>query len=414
MSYIQSIEAVQILDSRGFPTLCTRVITRSGHIGEAIVPSGASTGIHEACELRDGGSLFFGKCVQKAISHVTGPLAKALCGMDVCDQRLIDKTMISMDNPQKSLFGANAILSISLAVARAAAAVAKKPLYRSIAKDLKNPYHPPRAMFNLINGGLHADNQLDIQEIMVITRETPRFWDQIEWVGSLYISLKRVLKTKGMTTSVGDEGGFAPQIKTPEEGFELLMHAAEQIGLQFGKDLFFALDIAASSLYSHETKSYSEGGRTYDPSCFIDRIASLCDRYPLISIEDPLEEESWSDWTALTGRIGNRVQVVGDDLFVTNPLFLQRGIDQKAANAILIKPNQIGTLTETLEVIAIAKKAGWKTIISHRSGDSEDNFIADLTIATGADFIKSGAPCRSERTSKYNRILLAEKEILSL
>lgn len=386
---ITQIDSFWVLDSRGTPTVCTRVTTQNG-CGEAIVPSGASTGAHEACELRDHDSLFFGKGVEKAISNVQTKIAPLLIGIDVTDQKKIDSIMIEADNAQKSLLGANAILSVSLASARAGAACEKMALYHYLGAK---SYHFPIPMLNLINGGMHADNGLEFQEFMIIPRNCTTFKQTMIAACQIYGEVKKLLKAEGKSCSVGDEGGFAPQLSGEKEALDLLCLAVQKSGYQAD----FALDIAASSL-----KEKASG------EAWMKKIISLIDDYPIVSIEDPLDEEDWSGWSKLTSVIGSKCQIVGDDLFVTNPRFLERGIKEKSANAILIKPNQIGTLTETLEVIANAKKAGWKTIISHRSGDSEDSFIADLAVATKADFIKTGAPCRSERTCKYNRLLEIE------
>lgn len=405
MSQIQSCHALEILDSRGNPTLRVTVRTRDGVNGTASVPSGASTGEHEAVELRDGDpKRYGGKGVLKAISHVEGPLNDLLRGKSVFDQTAIDRAMIELDGtPNKARLGANAILGVSLAAARAAANTQKLPLYRYLGGEKATQL--PCPMMNILNGGVHADNGLDFQEFMIRPIGALHFREALRWGAEIFHTLKSLLKQKGLSTAVGDEGGFAPRLASHEEALDLIVHAIQQTGFKPGQEVSIALDPAASEFYTH--------GRYRNRSTEeqIAYLAQLAHNYPIDSIEDGLAQNDWDGWIRLTQKLGSKIQLVGDDLFVTNTKFLQKGIDCKAANAILIKVNQIGTLTETVETIQLAKKHHYKTIISHRSGETEDTTIADLAVAYAAGQIKTGSLCRSERTAKYNRLLEIEREL---
>lgn len=401
MVKIQSIHAIEILDSRGNPTLEVTLRADDGSVGKAAVPSGASTGEHEAVELRDNDpKRYFGKGVLKAVDNVNGPLAKLLQGKPL-DQIAIDHLMIEADGtPNKSKFGANAILGISLALCRATAR--HLPLYQHLGG--KDATLLPCPMMNILNGGAHADNPLDFQEFMIRPIGAPSFREALRWGSEVFHTLKKILKSRNLATSVGDEGGFAPQISSNEEALDLILEAIEKAGYAPAKDITIALDLAASEFYDQTYLS-----RT--PQEHIAYLQQLCSKYPIDSIEDGLDQNDWAGWTSLTSALGSKIQIVGDDLFVTNPRFLQKGIDTKAANAILIKLNQIGTLTETLETIALAKKNKFATIISHRSGETEDTFIADLSVAVSAGQIKTGSLCRSDRVAKYNRLLEIEDDL---
>ncbi len=419
MVTIESVRALEILDSRGCPTLKVRVVASDGSIGEASVPSGASTGAHEALELRDEDpKRYFGKGVLKALSHVNGPLCQLLKGKDLLDQRGIDFLMIQADGTaNKSKWGANAILGVSLAAVRAASASQNLPLYRYLggpfAKQLPCP------MMNILNGGAHADNLLDFQEFLIRPIGAPNFKEALRFGVEVFWTLKKLLKAKGYSTAVGDEGGFAPSISSNEEALDLLSLAIEKAGFRPKEQISIALDPAASEFYNPVEKNYVEKKRQGAHKPFASRTAleqiaymkQLVERYPIDSIEDGLDQNDWEGWQVWTKQMGSSLQIVGDDIFVTNPQYLQRGIDEKVANAILIKVNQIGTLTETLETIALAKSQGFKTIISHRSGETEDSFIADLCVATSAGQIKTGSLSRSERICKYNRLLEIEAEL---
>jgi enolase len=406
---IASIEAIEILDSRGVPTLQVSVKTEEGVMGTASVPSGASTGEHEAIELRDKDqSRYRGKGVKKAIAHVEGIIASLLVGDNVLDQRKIDEKMIKADGTHnKANFGANAILGVSLAVARAAALLEKKPLYAYLRKEKK--YILPCPMMNVINGGMHADNGLAFQEFMIRPKGAKSFAEGLRWGAEIFQELKELLKRKGYVTSVGDEGGFAPKLSSEKEALDLLVEATHKAGYTLGEQIVFALDVAASSFYDPVTCLYLD--KTWEEH--VDLLCFLVNKYPIDSIEDGMGEHDKKGWKELTRRLGDKIQIVGDDLFVTNKVFLEEGIKDKLANAILIKLNQIGTLTETLDCIDYAKQNGFKTIISHRSGETEDTFIADLAVAVSAGQIKTGSLCRSERVAKYNRLLCIEKELLS-
>ncbi|MBP7074847.1 MAG: phosphopyruvate hydratase [Rhabdochlamydiaceae bacterium] len=405
MSKLDFLHALEILDSRGNPTLEVKVITTDGFVGKAAVPSGASTGEHEAVELRDHDPhRYGGKGVLKAISHVNNDLAKLLKGFSIFDQKKIDLAMIDCDGtPNKSRLGANAILGVSLAVAHAAAAAKKIPLYRY----LGNGSRLPVPLMNVINGGAHADNPLEFQEFMIRPSGAPTFSEALRWGAEVFHVLKKLLKENGQVTAVGDEGGFAPQIESHEKVLDFLMKAIEKAGYKPGKEISIALDCAASEYYDASSKTYLG----LSPSDYIAYLQKLCRSYPITSIEDPLDQNDWEHWKILSSELP--IQIVGDDLFVTNPRFLQKGIDQKSANAILIKPNQIGTLTETLETIELARKAHFGIVISHRSGETEDTTIADLSVATAAGQIKTGSLSRSDRVAKYNRLLEIEDELLN-
>ena len=416
---IAAISALQILDSRGNPTLECEVALEGGAIGSAMVPSGASTGEHEAVELRDGDrGRWLGKGVTRAVAHVESELAPALRGADAMDQAAIDRRMIELDGtPNKARLGANAILGVSLATARAAAAAAGLPLYRHLGGA--SAHLLPAPMFNILNGGKHADNTVDFQEFMVQPIGFDRFSEALRCGVEIYHHLKRVLHDRGLSTAVGDEGGFAPDLARNEDALELVAVATDAAGYRLGDQVAIALDPATSELASEARARGREGYRFFksDPDRvasseeMIDLWADWSRRWPIRSIEDGLAEEDWSGWRRLTEALGERVQLVGDDLFVTNPAFLARGIREGCGNAILVKVNQIGTLTETLEAVRLAGANGYRAIMSHRSGETEDSTIADLAVATGCGQIKTGAPCRSDRTAKYNRLLRIEREL---
>jgi enolase len=414
MTEIAQIHAREILDSRGNPTVEADVVLDGGAIGRAAVPSGASTGEHEAVELRDGDkSHYLGKGVLHAVENVESILAPELTGMDAANQRLIDATMISLDGTEnKSKIGANAILAVSMACARASAAALKLPLYRYLGGV--NACILPTPMMNIINGGAHADNNVDFQEFMVMPVGAERFSDALRWGVEVFHTLKGVLKKKGYNTAVGDEGGFAPSLKSNVEAVEVILEAIEQAGFKAGEDIALALDPASSEFFDKTSGKYvfkksdkSEKTSEEMASFWIDWAR----QYPIISIEDGLAEDDWQGWQYLTEKLGGRVQLVGDDLFVTNTERLQRGIDEGVANSILIKVNQIGTVSETLEAIELARRYGYTSIISHRSGETEDTFIADLAVATGAGQIKTGSASRTDRIAKYNQLLRIEEEL---
>ena len=408
---IARIRGREILDSRGNPTVEVDVVLESGELGRAAVPSGASTGAHEAVELRDGDqSRYRGKGVRKAVGHVNEEIATTLRGADANDQRGIDERLINLDGTaNKSRLGANAVLGASLAVARAAALAAGQPLYRHLAQDRE--LLMPVPMMNILNGGRHAQTKVDFQEFMVVPAGAPSFSEGLRWGTEVFHALKDILHEKGLSTGQGDEGGFAPELDANEDAMVLLVDAMERSGHQPGRDVFIALDPAASEFYRDGRYELTGEGQSLQAQELIDRWASWIDRYPVISIEDGLAEDDWDGWRVLTSKLGKRVQLVGDDIFVTNVVRLRHGIESAIANSILIKVNQIGTLTETLETMATARRAGYSTVISHRSGETEDTFIADLAVATGAGQIKSGAPSRSERVAKYNRLLRIEEEV---
>lgn len=414
MSQIADIRAREILDSRGNPTIEADVILESGVMGRANAPSGASTGSREALELRDGDKArYLGKGVQKAVGNVNVDIRELLVGRSVFDQAAIDKAMIDLDGTEaKSKLGANAILAVSLAVARAAATEKKIPLYQYIA-ELRGQasFTMPVPMMNIINGGEHADNTVDIQEFMIEPVGFNSFAEALRCGAEIFHALKGVLKKRGLNTAVGDEGGFAPNLATNEDALKAIMEAITIAGYKPGENVMLALDCAASEFYKDGNYHLEGEGKTFTSAEFVDYLADLADRYPIISIEDGLDESDWAGWKLLTDKIGHKCQLVGDDLFVTNPAILKRGIDQGVANAILIKYNQIGSLTETLDAIYMAKEAGFATVISHRSGETEDATIADLAVATAAGQIKTGSLCRSDRVSKYNQLLRIEQEL---
>lgn len=411
MSQIKTIKAREILDSRGNPTVEAEVLTITGEMGRAAVPSGASTGSREAIELRDQDSKrYLGKGVLKAVGFVRNEIAKALIGMNVGEQKKIDETMIALDGTaNKEKYGANALLAVSLAVAKAAALTRKESLFRSLAQQSK--YQLPVPMMNIINGGAHADNNLDIQEFMIIPVGLPTYADALRAGVEIFHHLKQLLKRKKYNTNVGDEGGFAPDLPNQAAALELILEAIVQAGYAPSRDIYLGLDVASNEFYRDGKYHLASEKRELTAAEFIEYLANLVDQYPIISIEDGMAEDDWSGWQALTTRLGKRIQLVGDDLFVTNTALLQKGIDQHAANAILIKPNQIGTLTETMAAIQLAKQANFNTIISHRSGETGDNTIADLAVATNAGQIKTGSLCRTDRMAKYNQLLRIEEEL---
>lgn len=401
------VTAREVLDSRGNPTLEAEVHLDEGFVGRAIVPSGASTGTHEALELRDGGSRYGGKGVQTAVTNVQEILGPAILDLDASNQLMIDAALLAADGtPNKGKLGGNAILGVSLACARAAASAFGLPLYRYLGGN--NAKTLPVPMMNVINGGAHADNSVDFQEFMVMPVGAPSFREALRYGTETFHALKKVLSGRGYNTNVGDEGGFAPDLKSNEEALEVLLEAIDKAGYEAGKDIAIALDPAVTELYK-DGKYHLEGeGRVLSTAEMVDFWADWAARYPIVSIEDGLSEDDWDGWQALTAKIGDRVQLVGDDLFVTNPERLQRGIDTKVGNAILVKVNQIGSLTESMDAIELAKRHHYGTVISHRSGESEDAFIADLAVATNAGQIKTGSASRSDRIAKYNQLLRIE------
>ena len=414
---IRDVKALQILDSRGNPTIQVEVITEDGYVGKASVPSGASTGSFEAVELRDGDkSRYLGKGVEKAVENVNKKIAKAIIGMNVYEQRKIDEEMIKLDDtPNKSNLGANSILGVSLAVAKAASNSLGLDLYQYIGGI--NGKELPIPMMNILNGGKHSDNNISIQEFMIMPIGNITFTERMRRGVEIYHTLKKVLKEKGYSVGVGDEGGFAPNLENEEQALDIIIEAIRKAGYEPGKDIKLALDIASTEMYEEAKKINKQGYYFWKTKQYktqeemIEYIVELCNKYPIFSIEDGLAEEDWEGWKVLTERLGNKVQLVGDDLFVTNPKRLERGIEKNVANAILIKPNQIGTSTETLYTIQKAKQSGYKTVISHRSGETEDTTIADIAVGVNAGQIKTGAPCRTDRVSKYNRLLYIEEEI---
>lgn len=411
MTIIADLYAREILDSRGNPTVEVEVVLEDGTVGRAAVPSGASTGTYEAVELRDGDAgRYGGKGVLRAVEHVNDEIATEVVGLNAVDQAEIDALLVELDGTEnKSRLGANAILGVSLAVARAAAAALGLPLYRYLGGVGASLLPVP--MMNVVNGGRHADNNLDLQEFMIVPVGAGSFAEALRMGAEVYHSLRRILHERGLSTAVGDEGGFAPRLDANEEALKLLVAAIESAGYRPGEDVALALDPAASEFFEDGRYLLKGEGRSLSPNEMVDYYADLAGRYPILSIEDGLAEEDWEGWELLTRRLGNTVQLVGDDLFVTNPGRLSRGITLGVANSILIKLNQIGTLTETLETIALARQAGYAVVISHRSGETEDAFIADLAVATRAGQIKTGAPSRSERVAKYNQLLRIEEEL---
>jgi len=409
---IISARAIEILDSRGNPTIKARVLLTDGTKGDASVPSGASTGTHEARELRDGGARFNGKGVLNAIKNINSEISQAITGLSVDDQSLIDKTLIELDGTEnKSRLGANAMLVVSLATARAATNATGQPLYKYLNQITKAEIKIPTPLMNVINGGAHANWVTDIQEYMIMPTGFNNFSESVRACSEIYMQLKNVLKSKNYSVSVGDEGGFAPQVLDNSEPFFLITEAINQAGYVLGKNINFAIDVAASEFY--QEKKYHLKREKKELSA--EELAEFYNRFivehGVISIEDPFAEDDWTSFTTITEQLGNKIRIVGDDLYATNPLRIKQGIDQKATNAVLIKPNQIGTLSETLKAISVAREGNQSIIISHRSGETEDSFIADLAVAVGAEAIKAGAPARGERTAKYNRLLEIENEL---
>ncbi len=408
---IKKVIAYEVIDSRGNPTVECEVTLENGISATAIVPSGASTGEREALELRDGGTRFHGKGVLKAVSNVNKIIAPKLVGMNVTKQTEIDNLMLALDGTEfKTNLGANAILSVSLAVARCAALVKNKPLYSHLGKGTLLP----TPMMNVINGGAHADSNVDFQEFMIMPIGAPTLSEALRYASETFVELRKILKAKKYSTGVGDEGGFAPNFKNNEEPLDAIMQAIKNAGFVPGKDIAIAMDVAASEFYNEKTQTYdlkkSRGGSKTTKE-MIDWFTTLVKTYPIISIEDPLSEKDWKGWAQITKRLGNKIQIVGDDVFVTNPKILKEGIEKKVANAILIKLNQIGTLTETLETIRLARENGYNTVISHRSGESEDTFIADLAVALDAGQIKTGSISRTDRVAKYNQLIRIERKL---
>src|SRR6476659_7704823 len=404
MTAIADIHAREILDSRGNPTVEVEVTLDSGAVGRAAVPSGASTGAHEAVEKRDGGQRYGGRGVQEAVANVTGEIFDALSGFDATDQLRIDRTLIELDGtPNKSRLGANAVLGVSLACAKASAAELDQPLYRYVGGVFARTLPVP--MMNIVNGGVHADNPIDIQEFMVQPIGTGSVADGIRMGSEIFAALKKGLHDAGHNTNVGDEGGFAPNLKSADEALSFVAKACETAGYRLGEEVTFALDPASSEFYKDGRYVLAGEGKTLDADGIVRYYEALCARYPIVSIEDGCAEDDWAGWKHLTATLGSRVQIVGDDLFVTNPERLRRGIEERAANAILIKVNQIGTLSETLETMEIAHKAGFRCVMSHRSGETEDSTIADLAVATNCGQIKTGSLSRSDRTAKYNQLM---------
>ena len=409
MALIEAVGAREILDSRGNPTVEVEVLLEDGIVARASVPSGASTGAFEAYELRDGDKKRYGgKGVQKAVSAVIDTIGPALEGFDATDQRLIDRAMIQLDGTDnKKKLGANAILGVSLAVAKAAADSADLPLFRYVGGP--NAHTLPVPLLNIINGGSHADNDIDVQEFMIVPLGASSFSEALRWGVETYHSLKSLLQSKGLSTGLGDEGGFAPNLSSNREALDLIATAIEQAGFTLGHDIALATDVAATEFYREG--SYHFENKQLSALELTAYFADLAANYPLVSIEDPLQEDDWEGYQHFTAELGSKVQIVGDDLFVTNPVRLQKGLDLSAANSILVKVNQIGTLTETLDAVSLAQRAGYTAILSHRSGETEDTTIADLAVATDAGQIKTGAPARSERVAKYNQLLRIEEEL---
>jgi enolase len=414
MSKITHVQAFEVLDSRGNPTVMAEVTLDSGHIGAACAPSGASTGSREALELRDGDAArYLGKGVLQAVANANGPIRDLLLGRDAIAQRDLDAAMIAADGTEnKATFGANAILAVSLAVAKAAAQARGVPLYQHIASiNGTSELSMPVPMMNILNGGEHADNNVDIQEFMIMPVAAPTFAEALRAGSEIFHQLKKVLAGRGLSTAVGDEGGFAPDLPSNEAALEVIAEAVGKAGYRLGTDIALAVDCAASEFYRDGVYNLAGEGKQFNNEAFTDYLAALAASHPIISIEDGLDESDWSGWKMLTNKIGDKIQLVGDDLFVTNTRILQEGINMGVANSILIKLNQIGSLSETLDAIAMAKAAGYTTVISHRSGETEDTTIADLAVATAAGQIKTGSLCRSDRVAKYNRLLRIEAEL---
>ncbi len=411
MSKIVTIRAREILDSRGNPTVEAEVITEAGAFGRAAVPSGASTGSREALELRDGDKgRYLGKGVKTAVQHINTELQKAICGMEVTAQTAIDQKMIALDGtPNKGRLGANAILAISMAVAKAAACEVKLPLYRYLGGA--GPLQMPVPMMNIINGGAHADNSVDLQEFMILPVGAGTLTEAVRYGAEVFHALKSVLKSQGLNTAVGDEGGFAPNLSSNEAAIEVILQAIAKAGFKAGQDICLGLDVASSEFYKEDKYDLASENKKLDSAQFVDYLANWVDKYPIISIEDGMAENDWNGWALLTEKLGKKVQLVGDDVFVTNTSILKEGIAKGIANSILIKLNQIGTVTETLAAIEMAKRAGYTAVISHRSGETEDSTIADLAVATSAGQIKTGSLSRSDRISKYNQLIRIEEEL---
>ena len=408
MAAIDLVHAREILDSRGNPTVEVEVVLDDGSSARAAVPSGASTGAFEAVELRDGEKRYLGKGVEKAVAFVNDEIAPAVVGFDAQDQRLIDQEMLDLDGTKnKARLGANAILGVSLASARAAAESADLSFFRYIGGP--NAHTLPVPMMNILNGGAHADTNVDVQEFMVAPFGAPTFKESLRWGAEIYHSLKSVLKQRGLATSIGDEGGFAPNLENNRAALDLILEAISSAGFTPGKDVGLALDVAATEFHSKGSYSFEGAQKSVDE--MIEYYSKLVKDYPLVSIEDPLDEEDWQGWKAITDQLGSHVQLVGDDLFVTNPTRLARGIESSTANALLVKVNQIGSLTETLDAVALAQRSGYRCMMSHRSGETEDVTIADLAVATNCGQIKTGAPARSERVAKYNQLLRIEEQL---
>ncbi|MDH5547707.1 MAG: phosphopyruvate hydratase [Gammaproteobacteria bacterium] len=411
MSKISDVKAREIIDSRGNPTVEADVYLDNGVMGRAAVPSGASTGAREAVELRDDDpKRYGGKGVKKAVANVNGAIKDALVGQDANQQQLIDQIMIDLDGtPNKSRLGANALLAVSLAVAQAASADAKRPLYRYLATDDESLLPVP--MMNIINGGAHADNSVDVQEFMILPIGAPSFSEALRYGAEVFHALKKVLHARGLNTAVGDEGGFAPDLSSNEEAIQVILESIEKAGYKAGEDILLGIDVASSEFYKNGKYELSSEGRSLTSAEFVDYLEGWVNKYPIITIEDGQAEDDWEGWKLLSERLGKRVQLVGDDLFVTNTSILKEGIDKKIGNSILIKVNQIGTLSETLAAIEMAKKANYTAVISHRSGETEDTTIADLAVATSAGQIKTGSLSRSDRLAKYNQLLRIEEEL---
>jgi enolase len=410
MSTIVEVVGREILDSRGNPTVEVDVELLSGARGRAAVPSGASTGAHEAVELRDGGARYRGKGVARAVEHVNGDIADAVVGLEAIDQRVLDEELVTLDGTDgKSRLGANAVLGVSLAVAKAAAEECELPLYRYLGGA--NAHVLPIPFMNVLNGGAHADSNVDVQEFMLAPVGAAGFSEALRWGADTYHALLSLLRDRGLSTALGDEGGFAPNLPSNEEALRLLLAAIEAAGYEPGHEIALAIDVAATELYRDGRYVLDGEGASYDPGEWVERLADLCARYPIVSVEDPMAEDDWDGWSAVTARLGTRLQVVGDDVFVTNPDRLRDGVERGVANSILVKVNQIGTLSETLDTMALAGRHGYTAMISHRSGETEDTTIADLAVATGCGQIKAGAPARSERVAKYNQLLRIEEQL---
>jgi enolase len=412
MSAIKDVIGLEVIDSRGNPTVEAEVVLGSGARGRAAVPSGASTGSREAHELRDGDKKrYLGKGVAKAVANVEGEIRKAVVGLDAAGQRELDRRLIDLDGtPNKARLGANAILAVSLASAKAHAAERGLQLYEVLGAGQKS-YTMPVPMMNIINGGAHADNSVDIQEFMILPVGAPTFAECVRYGVEVFHALKSVLKAKGMSTAVGDEGGFAPDLGSNEEALQTIAEAVDKSGYELGRDIYLGLDVASSEFFSGGAYTLESEHRQFTSAEFAEFLAGLVERYPIVSIEDGMAENDWDGWALLSKRLRDKIQLVGDDLFVTNTAILKQGIDRKIANSILVKPNQIGTLTETLEAIEMATKAGYSAVVSHRSGETEDATIADIAVATGATQIKTGSLCRSDRLAKYNQLLRIERSL---